>query len=244
MTARAPLTFVTFKWKPSSGYRSSYAPATVHTLKAMIARHYAAPHRFVCVTDDTTGLDGVDTFPLWPDFAGLKNPHGLHNPSCYRRLKLFSAEAREWFGERIVALDLDTVIVADIAPLFDRDEDFIIWGESDFPRSQWYNGSLYYLKTGTRPQVWTAFDPKRSPKMAADAGARGSDQGWLSYILGPKEATWGRQDGVYSYRKHLLPLGGDLPADARLVAFHGHVDPWGAQAQKLTWVREHYGVAA
>lgn len=244
MTARTPITFLCWRWKPTAGYRSTYKPETVHALRAMVARHYAAPHRFLCVTDDTAGLEGIETFPLWPDGANLRNPHGGHNPSCYRRLKAFSADAREWFGERIVSLDLDTVIVRDIQPLFDRAEDFVIWGESDFPRTQWFNGSLWYLRAGTRTQVWTQFDPKHSPKIAAAAGARGSDQGWISYILGPKEATWGRRDGVYSFRKHILPTGGHLPSDARIVNFHGNVDPWSQSAQRLHWVREHYGVAA
>ncbi len=237
-------TFVAFKWKSDRTYRSIFGPDTVIALQRMIAKHYAKPHRFVCVTDDTTDLKGIETIPLWDDYASLPSPNGKHNPSCYRRLKLFAPDAGVLFGERVIAMDLDTVIVRDIAPIVDRSEDFIIWGETDFPRRQWYNGSLWSLRTGSRPQVWTKFDPKTSPKMAAKAGARGSDQGWISYILGPGQPTWGREDGIYSWRKHLLPKGGDLPADARIVAFHGHRDPWGYEAQHFPWIREHWGVAA
>lgn len=233
------MTFVTFKWKPKPGYRSSFGPEAVKVLRNMIARHYSKPHRFVCVTDDTTGLDGIETFPLWDDYKDVPSPAGGHNPSCYRRLKMFAPEAKEWFGDRVVVMDLDTVIVQDLTPLFKGDFDFRIWGESDYPQTQWMNGSLWMLKTGTRTKVWTDFDPTTSPKKAHKAGARGSDQGWMSFILGKTEATWGRKDGVYSYRKHVKPLG-HLPNDARIVNFHGHVDPWSYEAQQIPWVKENW----
>lgn len=233
------MTFVTFKWKPTTGYRSKFGPETVQVLQRMIARHYHAPFRFVCITDDTTGLNGIETFPLWNDHADLKNPNGAHNPSCYRRLKLFSAEAKDWFGDRLVCMDLDTVIVNDITPLFTDDVDFKIWGESDFPTQQWMNGSLWMLKTGTRTKVWTQFNPRMSPYVARKAGARGSDQGWMSHILGKHEAMWGREDGIFSFRKHIQPIG-RLPVEARMVMFHGRQDPWGPEAQRMDWVKEHW----
>jgi hypothetical protein len=234
-----PLTFVTFKWA-NPGYRSKFGPETVLTLRNMIGRHYKKPHRFVCITDDTTGLEGVDTIPLWPDHADIKNPHGKRNPSCYRRLKLFAPEAAAWFGDgTVVVMDLDTVIVGDITPLFEEDVDFKIWGESDFPQTQWMNGSLWMLKIGSKPHVWTRFDPKTSPKEAARAGARGSDQGWMSYVLGKNEKTWGREDGVFSFRKHIQPIG-RVPVEARMVMFHGHVDPWTTGMDRYPFVREHY----
>jgi hypothetical protein len=157
---------------------------------------------------------------------------------------VFAPDAGKVFGERLVSMDLDTVIVDNIEPLFDTDADFKIWGESDFPRTTWYNGSLWMLKTGTRTKVWTEFDEEKSPAIAARANARGSDQGWLSYILGPNEATWGRKDGVYSFRKHLFPLGEKIPSDVRIVSFHGHADPWGYVAQHFKWVRKHYPLDA
>lgn len=236
-----PLTFVCWRWLSPVGYRSVFAPETVYALQTMIARHYHRPFRFVCVTDQPKLLPGIETIPMWEEGAAIPSPSGRHNPSCYRRLKVFAPDAGKLFGERLVSIDLDTVIVGDITPLFDRPEDFVIWGESDFPRKQWYNGSLWMLKTGTRTKVWTEFNEETSPGLAQRAGARGSDQGWLSYILGPHEATWGRQDGVYSFRKHVFgQMGGALPADARIVCFHGHVDPWHYRAQQFAWVREHY----
>jgi hypothetical protein len=236
----APLTFVTWRWQPPKRYRSTFAPETVYALRDMIIRHYARPHRFVCVTDKPEELSGVETIKLWDDCSTIPSPIGHSYPSCYRRLKVFAPDAGELFGERLVSIDLDTVIVNDVTPLFDRDEDFIIWGESDFPHTTPYCGSLWMLKTGTRPQVWTEFDEKTSPAKAIKAGCRGSDQGWLAYILGKGEGTWTRKDGVYSFRKHVRRYGHGLPSDARLVSFHGKEDPWGPVAQRIQWVRKYY----
>lgn len=236
------LTFVCWKWQPTPGYRSKYGPDQVHTLRRMVARHYAKPHRFVCVTDDPTGINSdVEIVPLWNDHAGMISKHGVKNPSCYRRLRAFSAEARDWFGDRFVSIDLDMVLVNDVTPLFDRAEDFIIWSNSTMDKRTHYNGSLWMMTAGARAQVWEDFDPKQSPQLAFRAGCFGSDQAWISYKLGPKEATWGPEDGIYSYRVHIArQRKNQLPADARIVAFHGGTDPWDHKGQQLAWVREHY----
>lgn len=233
------LTFVTWLWAAPFGYRSTFTGEHVNTLARMISRHYDRPHRVLCVTDIPHGIDGtVQIVPAWNDFADVPSPHGGNNPSCYRRLRAFHPRIGEIFGPRFVSMDLDTVIVGDLAPLFDRPDDFVIWGETD--RRSWYNGSLWLLNAGARPRVWTEFNPRQSPLLAKQAGRFGSDQGWISFILGRGEKTWSTKDGVYSYRVHLKPKGGKLPANARVVNFHGHVDPDSYEAQRLEWVRRNY----
>lgn len=240
------LDVVCWKWKPRADYRSHFGPETVNVLRRMVARHLPLPHRFTCITDDARGIDDdIRIIPLWDTYANIPSPSGLHNPSCYRRLKMFSAEARELIGERIVSLDLDTVVCGDLTPLFSRPEDFVIWGgvsHKGMKPWNWYNGSFMMLRAGTREQVWTTFDPAVSPRNAHAANARGSDQGWIAYCLGMKEATWTASDGIYSFRSHiLLDKKCALPKDARLVAFHGRNDPWNPLTVKMApWIREHY----
>lgn len=235
-----PLTFVSWRWQPAKGYRSTFAPETVYALRAMIQRWYSRPHRFVCVTDRPEELPGVETIRLWDDCAHIPSPVGHSYPSCYRRLKLFAPDAGETFGPRVVSIDLDTVITGALEPLFDRPEDVVLWGESDFPHTTPYCGSLWMLRTGTRSKVWTEFDPATSPKLAWNAGCRGSDQGWMAYSLGRHEATWGKKDGVYSFRKDIARNGYQLPTNARVINWHGKVDPWSQLARRIPWVREHY----
>lgn len=232
------LTVICWRWKPMDGYRSCFGSETVRVLRNMVRRHYDKPHRFVCVTDDPAGLDDIETLPLWSEFGNLPSPHGGKNPSCYRRLRMFDPAIGTVFGPRFVSLDLDCVIMGDMTPLWDRPEDFVIYGDTN-PTTA-YNGSMMLMTAGSRPQVWTTFDPITSPRRAKIAGCFGSDQGWISYCLGPKEKKWTRSDGVYSYRNDLKATRASPPKDARIVIFHGREDPWGHQAQSMPWVREHW----
>lgn len=233
------LSIVTFKWTQHH-YHTRFCSHYVNVLKNMVHRHYLHPFRFFCVTDDAAGLDkDIEVVPLWEDHANLRNPSNQLGPSCYRRLKVFSKEAKDIFGERILTLDLDTVIVADMSPLWQRTEEFIAWGDTH-PQTH-YNGSMMLMTAGAREFIWTEFMPRQSPQMAHAARHFGSDQGWISYRLGPREARWGKSDGIYSWRVHLQPAGGKLPDDARIVMFHGKQKPWDAGViNHYGWINEHW----
>lgn len=224
---------VVFKWH-TPGYRSKFTAEHVHTMRDMVRRHYPKPHRFICITDDPAGIDpSIEVFPLWDDYKDLPNPTwGKAGPSCYRRLKTFALEFKRIAGKRFVCIDLDMVIVGDLQPLWDRDEDFVMWED---PAGVWpYNGSMFMMNAGCRSQVWTDFDPVESPKAAAELGYRGSDQAWISYKLGPGEATWKKSDGVIRYRESLTEQ--DVSRH-RIISFCGPTDPWNAPD---AWIRRHY----
>lgn len=235
------LSIVTWRWKPRDGYRSSFGPETVNVLRRMVARHYPDPHRFLCVTDDAEGIDqDVEIITPWNDFADVPSPHGGKNPSCYRRLRMFHPEISAVFGERFVSLDLDVVITGDMRPVWNRHEDFVAWGDTNPQPGSHYNASMLLLRAGSRSQVWNQFDPLTSPQLSLRARCWGSDQGWISYVLGKGEARWSKTDGVYSFRNHLQhsPV---LPDNARIAIFHGSSDPWAAKVQmRYEWVRENY----
>ncbi len=224
-----------------NAYRSTFGAETVNALRRMILRHYQRPHCLTCITDDAAGVDPeVRVIPLWDTFSSVPSPHGAHFPSCFRRLPLFGPYAEELIGPRFVCLDLDVVIVADVAPLWDRTEDFVGLRDPLYPRQ--LNGSMWLLKAGSCPEVWTDFNPIASPQLARRAGFFGSDQAYLSYKL-PDMPTWGREDGVYSYRRD-IEASGRLPENARVVICHGQHDPWGQKMQRLQWCREHWGDAS
>lgn len=239
MTRRI-LTVVTFKWKPTLGYRSLFLAEHVNVLRNMLERNLKSqPWRLVCVTDDPDGIDKrVKTVPLWDDYASIPNPSYTNGPSCYRRLKVFSPAAKRLFGSRILMMDLDVVIVGDISQVVDRKEDFVILGDTN--ASTWYNGSLVLFTAGARPQLWEQFDPVESPKRAQAMRHHGSDQGWITTCLGTGEAKFGPEHGVYSYRTEIMRNGGQLPKNAKIVIMHGKVDPWSREAKRHDWVQEHW----
>jgi hypothetical protein len=233
------LSVVCFRWTPVVPYRSVFLPETVHTLRRMVARHYPHPHRFICVTDSRQGLArDIEVVPLWKDLATVPNPMNQRRPSCYRRLKLFDPAMAAIVGPRVVWLDLDCVITGDLSPLWNRDDEIVLWGGTH--QKTPYNGSMVLMTVGCRSKVWTEFHPILSPRRTRSAGLYGSDQAWLSYKLGPREARWTQADGVYSFRCD-VELQGVLPADARVVFFHGPLDPWRPDVQAAhPWIKEHY----
>lgn len=233
------LTIVTWLWH-RAGYRSTFTGEHVNALARMCARHYARPHRVICVTNDAEGIDpSIKIVSDTEDFASLPSPHGGGAPTCYRRLRSFHPDAARWFGDRFVSIDLDVVVTGDMVPVWDRPEPFVAWRDPFYGARGQYCGSMMLLTAGARPQVWNDFDPKRSPLIANAAGFRGSDQAWMSYKI-KRAPTWSTADGVYSYRKDIEPKGGALPADARIVMAHGDHDPWGSRMRGLPWVQTHY----
>lgn len=256
------LSIVTFKWtKP--GYRSIFTAENVNITRRMVERHYPEPHRFICVTDDAAGLDSaIEVIPLWNDASHLANPTWPTGPSCFRRLKVFSDWFAEQAGERFVVMDLDIVVTGDLTPLWDRPEDFLIWRPNH--RGIPLCASMFMLRAGTNQRVWDTFDCALSPKLASNAGYRGSDQGWITYCLGGDTPGWTSADGVYGYKDNLckgvkfntkvsLPPRllaraksrrgeyGALPPDARMVIFTGKPDPWDKEAiQHSPWILDHY----
>lgn len=235
------ISVVCWKWN-TPNYRSTYQPETVNVLRAMVRRHYPDPHRFICVTDDPVGLDAdIEIVPIWDDLADVPHPHNPLGPSCYRRLKAFAPEMREILGKRFVSIDLDCVIVDDVRPLWNRPEEFVIWGGTTKPVTS-YNGSMFLMTAGSRARVWKDFNPRFSPVIAKREGFYGSDQAWIRYVLGGDEARWTTKDGVYSYRQHIAPSPqcGRIPKDARIVLFNGKRDPWSPEIKGYDWVQEHY----
>lgn len=236
------LRVVCWFWLPKAEYRTQFTVGHVNTLRSMVERNYKSPHEFVCITDQTKGFDSaIRVIPLWDHHRKRESIYGPGAPSCYPRLYAYSSDMREIIGERFVSVDLDACITADMAPVWDRKEDFMIWGGKG-RRTPW-NGSMWMMNAGCREKVWTEFDrdPDRAIKKARGAGFYGSDQAWMNYMLGPHENHWDEDDGVYSYRMHVKNYGGKMPKGCRICFFEGHYDPTHPAVRKTApWVEEHY----
>lgn len=222
-------------WLWSDGERS-YLPEHVNVLHRMFRRHLPGGFRFVCITDDEGDFDaGIEVMPTPPAakaLANLRTPEGGRFPSCYRRLWLFSEEAK-CLGDRVLLVDIDLLVVADASPLFAPNSDFVGWK----PTQSWghnnrrIGGGIYLLTPGTKTHVWTEFNGDRSIAEARRAGYRGSDQAWLSYKL------WGCplfRPGIYSIRD-LKNGAKPCPKDAILIQHNGTVKPW---TSRVKWVQE------
>jgi len=154
-----PLSVVCWRW----GTR--YSVNFVNRLAAMLSRHLHLPYRFFCITDDPAGLDpGISPIAIWP-------ANGLGRA---RRLRIFDPSLRELFGSRILQLDIDCILTADVTALVDRPEPLVMCrtppehkhviregkpalkpnpdnGEGP------YNTSMLLMDTGVLPDVWADY---------------------------------------------------------------------------------------
>ncbi len=214
------LTVACFLWDGEpADRRTRYGVHHVHVLRSMCARHLP-PHRFVCLAD--RDVPDVETHRIDHD--------ALKWGKRYPKLLLWRGDMAATLGHRALYLDLDCVVVGNLATLVDRDEDVVLW--RDPGKRARYNTSLVLFRPGRHPEIWDGFRPGWHHR-----GARGpgTDQAWVGRVLGSGVATWGPEDGVYSYKRDLKQ--GDLPSDARVVFFHGTPKPWEVSNP---WVRRHW----
>ncbi|GLT02974.1 hypothetical protein GCM10007897_44100 [Sphingobium jiangsuense] len=226
------LTIATWYWKQPDG-RTNYTVDHIAIWRDMVRRHLSMDHRLAVLTHEDISIEGVEVIRPPREFDDVRLPtwgedRGL--PQCLRRISMFAPDAGDWLGERFVSMDLDCVIAEPLDPLFDRKDDFIMYRGTTDKRP--YNGSMLLMTAGARSKVYTEFTPER----AIEAGKQylGSDQAWISHVLGWGEATWGAEDGVVwwgSRRNHLAPSW-------RLMFFPGNPKPW--DLAENGWIGMHY----
>lgn len=221
------LAVVTYLYRGRAGYTAEHA----NTLYRSVRRNLTTPHRFFVVGDNPVGLDPAIIFV--PCDASL-----LPLGGCYVRLPLWSAASRAIFGDKILLLDLDAVVVGSLDGAVARSEPVVIWRDALAGRRPdfIYNGGCILMDAGARPEVWDRFDPEHSPPAVTASGIKMFDQAWIAMQLGPDMPVFTAADGVLSYKFDGVREKG-LPAGARIVFFHGRPKPWEVED---AWVREHW----
>lgn len=203
-----------------------YGTEDVEKLAAGVRRNLKEPFRFLCMVDTQRGRDtieGVDYCPI-PD--GVK--YLMDSKGCFVRLLMFDQSwqfMREISkGDRIVCMDLDTVVTGDLDPLFLRPDTFSILKGANAVNPCPFNGSLMMLRAGYHREVWGEFSIEKAGQVPFYEFP--DDQGWIWHKL-PDAGTWnvGPQSGVYAFQKPGWPKGDNLPSDARLVVFPGWRSP-------------------
>lgn len=225
------LTILSWFWKQPDG-RATYTAETVNIWADMVSRNLSIPHRMACVTSHQDGIDPhIQIIAPPKDYEDVQMPGwGADKPQCLRRLSMFRPDAADIFGERFVCMDLDCVVFDSLDPLLDTDADFKMYRGTN--RKRPYNGSMLLLRAGARPQVYRQL----TPLALRVAGSQyvGSDQAWISFILGAGEETWGIDDGVHAYNSRWNT------SDPRLMFFLGNPKPWDAEPQSDPMIRKHY----
>jgi len=242
---------VCFKWNHTGGYKlpslnaiGQYTAQHVNNLYRSVQKHTTIPHEFICITDDPEGIE-CRTIPLWDKCRELGG--------CYNRLYVFSSDMKELIGDRFLCIDLDCVVTGSLDELLSRDEDFIINKFYGVAKEQYYNGGLFMMDAGARSEVWDRF-AEDIPKAMTILGEKtkerrllGTDQAWISYVLGRGEALFDDEDdGVLAYlRNRTMPIaqngiGRTLPKNAVMVLFAGKIDPT-TEYYANEWIQQNWG---
>lgn len=235
---------VLWKWYQPNAMEH-YQADHVNAMVRMLAPHLKGLRwRIICITDDANKIDSCETFKLWDDCKQLVNATKAHLPSCYRRLKLYDPETQAKLGikegDRIISLDLDSIICNSLVPTLLRKERFLGWQLPGTYHPKVFNGSFQMFTAGDLSHIWTEFDPETSPAEAFAAKFLGSDQSWISYKLVAQEGCDGVDYPVFaSYPKHVKALA-HFRKDTAIVFFHGKRKPWHRQAmQESAWIKRY-----
>lgn len=160
-------------------------------------------------------------------------------PGCFARLRTFDPawqKARGIVeGERVVVLDLDLVITGNLQKVFHRSEPFVILQGVNSVNPCPYNGSVWMLSAGYRPDVWSEFSIEAASKVPFYAFP--DDQAWFYHMM-PTAGAFTPAHGVYGFMKPGWSTGNVLPSNAKIVAFPGSRDP--LQFTHLKWVAQHW----
>lgn len=237
------LVVATYFWNPDKGskFAHQYKVEDVKRLQRQVKTHLPVQHEFVVITDKPHWFEGEK------DIRALTIDYLKHVPgTCFVRLMTFMPEGREFIGEKVLQIDLDTLIVGDLTPIVERDEDLVLWrNPGRVPwhldnRRCYYNTSVVLHRCGTMPDVWHNFDPKRPS--AKD------DQWYLSDYFGPGCPYFDASHGVYRLARADTPgsgVDGALPDNARIVTFPGSEGKWTKPEirQANPWIEAHLAVA-
>lgn len=210
-----------------------YGPDYVNKLYRGVARNLTQPFRFVCFTDDPTGIEPpVECQPLPP----ITLPQG-YEYSALRKIALFAAELHDLTGQTLF-LDLDVIIVDNIDCFFELEAPFCIihnWIERrktifrERPRIG--NSSAFRFVIGE--QVHVLDDFHANPQRAIDDFP--TEQAYMSDTV--TGLTFWPESWCRSFKRNCVlppPLNlvatPHIPSGAKIIVFHGHPNPDAAAA--------------
>jgi len=209
---------------------TKYPAGYVNRLHNSVQRNFGFPHRFVCLTENPSGLDErIAVLTLPPGLAGYWN-----------KISLFKGGLLP-DGATILFLDLDVVIVGPLDFLLKDPGGFSVirdWGTV----SDAFNSSVMRFEAGEYAFIYDRFRPRADEIVAS--GRYIGDQDWIAEQV--PEAKSFPAGKIVSYKKdlpsHIWPRAKKLglngrwlkaprwttvgpPPGASIVVFHGKPDP-------------------
>ena len=194
----------------------------VTTLRNMISRHVTVPYTLFCLTNNPERCSGVTFVDVTA--AGL--------PGWWTKMLLFEPQ---WRGQsKVVYLDLDTLVIGDLAPLAGVAGEFAILespvrlaGIANYPCK--YNSSVMVIGGGRCEFLWQKF--QRNAEQLMFKHARFGDQAAIEELYPAAPFLQTILPGFFcNYRD----LTAHQPKQAAVVNFGGRHKPHNCP---IDWVR-------
>ncbi len=230
-----------------------YGPDYVNKLYRGIARNLTLPFRFVCFTDDPSGIvEPVECKPLPPIELLPSRPSSAH-----RKLSLFAETLDDLEGPTLF-LDLDVVIVGSMDRFFEYPGEFCIihnWIErrkAIFRKRPWIgNSSVFRFTVGRHAYILDYYNA-HIERATNDYPA---PQVFLSEAV--REMTFWPEEWCRSFKRQCIPttplnlfMTPTIPEDASIVVFHGRPNPdeavggtktaWYNSSRPAPWINRYW----
>lgn len=204
---------------------TKYGPVYVNNLFRGVSRCLERAHRFVCFTDDRSGLlPEIETLPL--PLPGLS---GHDIASAWNKLGIFRSPLFDLEGPTLF-LDIDLIVTGSLDPFFDYEtERFVIINDWQHPKSYVGNSSVFRFEAGKYGAVLDNYLEKQEWIKTHHR----NEQEYLSHFWHERgEIAYWPPHWCASFKRHCLPdwpkmywRVPSLPSDARVVVFHGTPNP-------------------
>jgi len=233
---------------------TKYGPEYVNKLRSMVRRHLRRPHRFVCLTDDRTGIEPdieVHDIPLVgiPDFDARKPWTFAHG---WLKLTSFADPLYDLAGPTLF-IDLDVVIVDSLDGFFELPGEFLVIREWD-KRDGTGNTSVYRYNIGAHRD---ALDYLRDHQDEVLASVRNEQEFITGYLARQGRLGYWPEPWCRSFKRHCVPglirgwfQAPRIPEGTKVIAFHGKPNPpdaiagrsgkWYRRVLPTPWVAEHW----
>lgn len=185
---------------------AAFAPAYVSNLADMVRRNLAdgMEGEFICFTDQPDDYGpGITVRPLPADLPSWWSKLALHRDG------LFDA------GDRILFLDLDTLITGRLDEIAAYDGPFAIL--RDFYRPDGLQSAVMTWEAGTTTDIWASYEAAGCPQ-----DVQGGDQAWIEVMR--LDSAVRLQDAFPDLFCSYKLIKGP-PAKASVVCFHGKPRP-------------------
>lgn len=227
---------------------TKFGPEYANRLRSMVSRHLARPHRFVCFTDDPTGLKpGIEALPL----PTMYLPEGKERG--WRKLSTFTAPLANLTGPTLF-LDLDLVIVDSIDCFFDHPGEFCIIKDWAKPWRKTGNSSVYRFEANAHPEI-LAYFLQNIDRVKSEVR---NEQEYLTREMHKSgRLNYWPREWCISFKHTCLPtfplnlfMVPKKPANTKIIVFHGIPNPEQAmagqgknffrQVKPTPWIAEHW----